>query len=107
MMPTTTADILPAFTCPLSVISMPRNPVIRSWATAPEAATMSPLTVPRTVAKAMAQMQEKIVTPKYFASSGADMLLLSMSRTPRHHGAKAHEQGQNVEKADGADGHDG
>ena len=42
---------------------------------APEAATIKPLTVPRTVAKAMAEMIAKSSTPKERASNGADMLL--------------------------------
>ena len=49
---------------------------------APEAATISPLTVPSTVAKAMAEMIAKRSSPKDRASSGADMLLSAGLITP-------------------------
>jgi len=48
---------------------------MRSWATAPEAATINPATVPSTVAKAMAEITANRKVPKDFARSGADMLL--------------------------------
>ena len=55
---------------------------IRSWATAPDAATIRPLTVPSTVAKAMAEMMANSSSPKERASSGADMLLSAGLTTP-------------------------
>ena len=80
--PTTTAAILPARTLPLSDICMPRKLSIRSWATAPEAATIKPETVPRTVAKASEDITANNTTPKERASSGADMLLSVRLITP-------------------------
>jgi hypothetical protein len=80
--PTPIAAILPAFTFPLSVISTCRYLSIKSWAMAPEEATISPLTVPNTVAKAMAEIIENNPIPIDLANSGPDILLLSISRTP-------------------------
>ena len=79
----------------------------RSWATAPEAATIKPLTVPRTVAKAMAEMIAKSSSPKERASSGAAMLLSAGLITAVGHGAQPHEEGQDVEEANRGNRHDG
>lgn len=49
---------------------------------APEEATIRPATVPKTVAKATADITENNTTPKAFANSGAAMLLDSTSITP-------------------------
>ena len=66
----------------MSVRSSRPNPVIRSWATAPLAATIRPLTVPRTVVNATAEMTANGKSPKLRASSGAAMLLLVTSSAP-------------------------
>ncbi len=55
---------------------------MKSWATAPEAATIRPLTVPSTVANAMAEMTANRKLPKERASSGAAMLLSAGFITP-------------------------
>ena len=52
-----------------------RKLVIRSCATAPLAAMISPLTVPSTVVNAIAEMIANSSSPKLLASSGAAMLL--------------------------------
>ena len=49
---------------------------------APEEATINPATVPRTVAKATAEITENKTTPKARARSGAAILLDSTSITP-------------------------
>jgi hypothetical protein len=61
---------------------MPMSLDMISWATAPEEATMRPETVPRMVAKAMADMRAKMTSPMDLARRGAAMLLLSTSMTP-------------------------
>ncbi len=81
-MPIAIAENLPAMTFPLSVIFILKKRSMRSWATAPEAATIRPLTVPRTVANAIAEMIANKNTPNDFASSGADMLESVRSSTP-------------------------
>ncbi len=80
--PTPTAAILPAATFFLSVIFLPMYLSIISWATAPEDAHMSPLTVPSTVANATADMIAKNIMPNERASRGADILSLVRSITP-------------------------
>src|SRR5690606_9551532 len=80
--PTNKAEILPALTFCLSVKFFLRYPSIKSCAIAPEDATINPETVPKTVAKAIAEMTEKRITPKERAKSGAAILLDSTSITP-------------------------
>ena len=77
--------------------------VMRSWATAPEAATIRPLTVPSTVAKAIADITANRNTPNVFARRGAAMLLLSTSRTPLTMCTDSHIECKYVEKPDSAD----
>ena len=81
-MPTPKAASFPAFTFLRSSIFRFRYLSIKSWAMAPEDATIRPLTVPRTVANAMAEIIENRPIPKYFANNGPDILLLSTSSTP-------------------------
>ena len=59
-----------------------RTLVSRSWATAPLAAMIRPLTVPSTVVKAIAEMIANSSSLKLLASSGAAMLVLVTSRAP-------------------------
>lgn len=61
--PTTNAAHLPALTFPLSLRFLPKYRSTRSWAMAPEDATIKPLTVPKMVAKAMAEIIENSPTP--------------------------------------------
>ena len=80
--PTQIAEIFPAFTLALSVISTPRYLSIKSWAIAPDEATISPETVPSTVANAIADIIENIPIPNVLAKRGPDILLLSTSKAP-------------------------
>ena len=82
MAPTTKAAILPAWTFMRSDLMTPPKRSSRSCATAPDAAMMRPLTVPRTVAKAMAEIMAKRKVPNDWASNGADMLLSSRLMVP-------------------------
>jgi hypothetical protein len=79
---TTTAATLAERTLLRSVSLSPMTLSIRSCATAPLAARISPLTVPSTVVKAMALTRANMVSPKDRASRGADMLLLVTSSPP-------------------------
>ena len=67
---------------------------------------MRPLTVPSTVAKAMAEIIANRNVPNASASNGADMLLSAGLMVPLDHGAKPQEERQYVEETDGRDGHD-
>ena len=80
--PTVNAVALPMATFWRSENCRSQNRSSRSWATAPEAATMSPLTVPSTVAKAMAEIAAKRNVLNERASSGADMFPSIGSTTP-------------------------
>ena len=65
-----------------SCMSILRKLDKRSCTTAPLAAMIRPLTVPRTVVKAIAEMIAKSHSLKLRASSGAAMLLLVTSSAP-------------------------
>ena len=82
MMQTATAAILPARTCCWSLSVSLHTLVIRSWTIAPAAAMIRPLTVPRTVVKAIALMIANGNWPKVFAISGVAVFVSVRSRAP-------------------------
>src|SRR5690606_22036380 len=80
--PTAKSAIFPNLTFISSVKFRFRYTSIKSCAIAPEDATISPDTVPKTVAKATAEIMENKAAAKARASNGADILLDSTSNTP-------------------------
>lgn len=80
--PPTTAVILPTRAFSVSESLTPRHCVMRSRATAPLAAMVSPLAVPRTVVNAIAELTAKGSSPKRRARSGTAMFVFVKSRAP-------------------------